>query len=163
VNEGETGRLKAVNVSSPGGAPVAPPPRRPRRSNNVKEKQSKKKEPKEREPRFHDCLLHEVKQKIKDRQIDVDMKSTVDVAVGDLRIKLGQGGYAGFAASNGTVAEGTYLCDEQANVTFVWEHVLTFAEGEWKPGDANSLISSLSLIDGMYRFAVVSFHGHCIH
>lgn len=111
------------------------------------------KEPTPREPPFHDIIPDEIKNKIKDRGVDLALKSTVDVAFGDVRIKLGQGGYAGLAHADGTIAEGTYECDAAGKITFKWERSLTFSDGQWKPKDPALLISSVSLEDGKFDLA----------
>jgi len=101
------------------------------------------------EPPFHHVISDETKEKIKtERGLDLAMKSTVDVKSGDKRIKLGQGGYAGYADANGTIAEGTYTCAADATITFTWERCLKFEGGAWKSSDAGSLFTSLSLLDG---------------
>jgi len=168
----------AVNVTAPGGKPLAPPPRGRQRSRRDKpeakatasttevgdeegeatsssrSRRSKKKDSSEgaiAEPPFHDVILCEVKEAIvKERQIDLYSKNTVDVAVRSCRIKLGQGRYAGLAVADGTIAEGSYACDADGLITFKWDKSLAFENGEWQPSDTERLIPSLSLIDGKF-------------
>jgi len=104
-------------------------------------------ERKEAEPPFHDKINDDVKEKIKGHGIELGRKSTVDIAYGDARIKLGQGGYAGLALANGVVGEGTYSCDEKGVVSFDWKRALTFSDGAWTPSGPEQLIKSLSLGD----------------
>jgi hypothetical protein len=156
----ESGKLKAINVTAPGGKPLEPPPRiRNRRKpkngggGTKATRSKKKKEPAAPAvPPFHDKILSEVKEKIvKQRQIELEKKSTVDIATGDLRIKLGRGGYCGLAKGpDALVAEGTYDCDENGKITFKWERCLVITDGQWKPGKTDGLIASLSLTEGMF-------------
>lgn len=73
---------------------------------------------------------------------------TIDIALGDARIKLGQGGYAGLAHASGMVGEGTYTCSDKGLVTFSWERCIEFIDGKWTPGSVNKLLPSLSLTTG---------------
>lgn len=180
VETEESGKLKAINVTAPGGGSIKPPKRDrkrgPRKGKNGesgesgddvtgekkevtekdtkenegpkpngRKKSEKKADPKPREPPFHDVIEEDVKVLIKATGVDLGRKMTVDVALGDSRIKLGQGGYAGLANASGMVGEGTYTCDEKGQVTFTWERCLAFADGKWSSGDMEKLIKSLSL------------------
>lgn len=193
----ESGKLKAINVTAPGGVSIKPPKRDRKRaprgkgkgdaasgesedeaapanetpapkektegaakSNGRKkggDKGGEKKTPvekkaptesKPREPPFHDAIDEEAKASIKAKGVDLGRKMTVDVAFGDSRIKLGQGGYAGLADSSGMVGEGTYTCDEKGLVAFTWERCLSYSDGKWSSGDIGKLIKSLSLANG---------------
>jgi hypothetical protein len=73
---------------------------------------------------------------------------TIDVALGESRIKLGQGGYAGLAHASGMVGEGTYKCSDKGVVTFSWERCLEFIDGKWTPSSASILMPTLSLTAG---------------
>lgn len=205
IEKEDSGKLKAINVTSPGGAAIKPPnrerKRQPRKDNkdgnrnadsgddgnddagngdegNGERKERKddgrrgrrrnpkpakkagddgpvreSREPreprdapkKEREPPFHSVITDEEKEKIAAKGIDLGQKMTIDVALGDARIKLGQGGYAGLAHASGMVGEGTYKCSEKGFVTFEWERCLEFIDGKWTPGALNKLIPSVSL------------------
>lgn len=192
IEKEDSGKLKAVNVTSPGGAAIKPPSReRKRRPRTDKKEGGKdnesgdesndgppaeddadaqkdrkprgtkgrrrpprvtKKAPeegsapkKEREPPFHDVIVEEEKKKIAAKGIDLGQKMTIDVALGDSRIKLGQGGYAGLAHSSGMVGEGTYKCSDKGVVTFVWERCLEFKDGKWTPSTTSKLMPTLSL------------------
>jgi len=102
------------------------------------------------DPPFHHKISDDVKEQIKQKGIELDSKSTVDVAIGGSRIKLGQGGYSGLADASGIIAEGTYTCDENGLITFNWDRSLAFADGEWKSSDPYDLMKSLSLTAGEF-------------
>ena len=203
VEKEESVKLKAINVTAPGGVSIKPPKRDRKRaprgkgkgegdalsgesgdeatpakeapvpkekpegaakSNGRKKggaKEGEKKAPAEkkvateskpREPPFHDAIDEEAKASIKAKGIDLGRKMTVDVAFGDSRIKLGQGGYAGLADATGMVGEGTYTCDDKGLVTFTWERCLSYADGKWSSCDTGKLIKSLSLANGKSTF-----------
>jgi len=178
VEKEESGKLKAVNVTAPGGGSLKPPPRDRRRRTSRKGKEGggesgeeavsgneggakkssgrangKKKEAatkQTREPPFHSVIEEDVKEKITAKGIDLGMKMTIDVADGDARVKLGQGGYAGLALASGVVGEGSYTCDKKGDVTFTWERCLEYKDGSWSPGDTDKLMKSISLVgDGI--------------
>ena len=101
-----------------------------------------------KEPPFHASLEEDVKKKMQDKGLELGKRTTVDVAVGDVRIKLGQGGYAGCALASAAVGEGTYTCDEKGTVNFKWERSLEYKEKAWTKGDAGALVATISLADG---------------
>lgn len=195
IEKEESGKLKAINVTAPGGASIKPPKRErkrlPRkgkeegangdeaeaevaaddeadadgakegggagrsngrrkggRSRKTPDGEVKTAEPKPRVPPFHDVINEEAKNSIKAKGVDLGRKMTVDVAFGDLRIKLGQGGYAGLASAKGTIGEGTYTCDDNGLISFTWERCLAFADGKWTSADVGTLVGSLSLANG---------------
>lgn len=177
--EEDTGKLKAINVTAPGGGAIKPPPRERKRrplkgkssgggaaASSGDEAAAPSDEKKNgggggkkdggkpvassgREPPFHDIIGADAKAKIKEKGVDLGRKMTIDVALGDARIKLGQGGYAGLALASAVVGEGTYTCDESANVNFTWERCLECKDGKWIPGDSGKLLKSFSLANGM--------------
>lgn len=100
------------------------------------------------DPPFHDVIKPAVKEKIQSRGLDLNLKSTVDIAVGGARVKLGQGGYAGYAHAEGKIGEGSYDCDDEGLVTFSWKRCLKFNGGTWEAEDPSLLPSSVSLQDG---------------
>jgi len=102
---------------------------------------------KEREPPFHDVVSDAAKEAADGKGIKL-VRNTVDVAFGDLRIKLGQGGYTSLVDASAKVAEGSFACDVDAKITFTWERCLELADGAWKSGDASKLLASLSLTEG---------------
>ena len=118
--------------------------RKPR--NNKKDEGKAPAAPKEAP--FHAALNEDVKKKMEAKGLELGKRTTVDIAVGDARIKLGQGGYAGCAMASAKVGEGTYTCDEKGTVTFTWEKSLEFKDGAWKKGDPSALVASISLADG---------------
>jgi len=198
IEKEDSGKLKAINVTSPGGGAIKPPvrerkraPRKDKDGNKSgesededkdegatdeeggagpKDKRGDRKGPrrrtprtpnkkppansapsendapkKEREPPFHDIITEEEKKKIAAKGVELGQKMTIDVAFGESRIKLGQGGYAGLAHASGIVGEGTYKCNEKGLVTFNWERSLEFVDGKWTPGSTSKLLSTLSL------------------
>jgi hypothetical protein len=137
-------------VTSVGGEPLVPPPREKRRR---KPKTADGDKPKEgaapkakspREPPFHAVLSEEIKAEIAAKGLQM-VRNTVDLAIGDARIKLGQGGYASLVEKSGIVGEGSFVCDEAGQVVFTWERCLQMANGAWQVGDVSQLMSSLSL------------------
>lgn len=209
IEKEDSGKLKAVNVTSPGGGPIKPPvrerkrpprkdnkdgnksaesgdeekdeaetgdeggngerkerrsgrrkgrgrpPRGPKRSGESNEGRETReprepREPrdapkKEREPPFHAVITEDEKKKISAKGIELGQKMTIDLAFGDARVKLGQGGYAGLAHASGMIGEGTYKCDQTGFVTFSWERCLEFVDGKWTPGSISKLMPTLSL------------------
>jgi hypothetical protein len=118
-------------------------------NNNAKSDDDQPKaEPKPRDPPFHSIFTEDAKKAIADKSVELGRKSTVDVALGGSRIKLGQGGYAAFADAKGIVGEGTYTCDENAKIVFEWKRAIEYAGGEWKVSDAGKLLKELNLAKG---------------
>lgn len=113
-------------------------------------------EAKPREPTFHEHLSDEIKDKVQAKGVELGSKSTVDVAIGNARIKLGQGGYAGLADASGKVGEGTYTCDDKGLVSFTWERAIEFTSDGWQSCDTASLPATLSLPEGAYSDVVVT-------
>ena len=157
----ETGKAKALNVTAPGNQPIELPQRRPgeQRSNKngsfgnaatskLKPRRSKKKETPPPELPFHTILNDSVRGKIKAAGIDLDSKGTVDVAAGDVRIKLGLGRYAGLAHKDGIIAEGSYDCDQDGVVSLCWARAIRLQDGAWESYNPEGLLSLLELTDG---------------
>ena len=168
VEKDSNGKLKAVNVTSIGGAPLDPPKResRRRRSNKPREVKGEKpleevgatsgggsdsqsKPSRKRDPPFHDVIDDEIKAEITEKGLAL-VRNTVDLALGGSRIKLGQGGYASLVEASGKIGEGSFECDKNGKVTFIWERCLEFSEGKWQPGSLSTLLSSFALTDGKY-------------
>jgi len=174
-----------VNVTNVGGSPLSPPSREKRRkrkpkteegeggkSSDEKEAEVKKPnggrgepkggkkkggtkpQPPKREPPFHQVIPEDLKSKISAKGLKL-VRYTVDLALGNSRIKLGQGGYASLVDAKGLIGEGSYACDETGKVSFTWERCLEFADGKWNLGDASKLIPSISLVDGKCEFWLV--------
>ena len=145
------------------GAPLVPPPRDKKRVRKPKTggnsgdenptgglKQNGKTEKNAasaRDPPFHSVIPDDLKAKISEKGVTL-VRNTVDVALGESRIKLGQGGYASIVDAKGVVGEGSYTCDESAKIAFTWEKSLVFEGGAWTLGDVANLMGSLSLADG---------------
>jgi len=171
IEKEESGKLKAMNVTAPGGGPVKAPKRDRKRgprkggrgggggdadgaaaepaaaATNGKSGGGAAKEKSVREPPFHDVINEEAKAKITGKGVELGRKMTIDVALDQARIKLGQGGYAGLAHGSGMVGEGTYVCDSDGLVQFTWERCLKHADGKWSLGDTSALIQSFSLVN----------------
>lgn len=118
------------------------------RGKNHKEGEAKAASSTPKEVPFHASLDDDVKKKLEAKGLELGKRTTVDVAVGDSRIKLGQGGYAGCAMAAAVVGEGTYTCDTKGTVTFHWDRSIEYKDGAWKKGDASKLVGSISLADG---------------
>lgn len=159
-NDSSSGRFKAVDVTGIGGQPINPP-RRSRRAKGVKggdessahsDKKAKgrnsKSSQKEREPPFHDAISHEAKLEIATKGLVLGEKSTLDVAIGDVRLKLGQGGYAGLASAEGILGEGTYTCNVDGIIRFTWQRALRFSDGVWSSHDTDPLLKTINLAKG---------------
>lgn len=143
------GKLKADNVTAPGGGPCTGP-RRPRRekkptTNEVKKNgaAASKKQP---EAPWHDVLSGDVKDSLTTKGIK-HSTGTVDVSIDKQRIKLGTRGYVSMASGDGILAEGKFTSAENGAITLTWEHVLKFEGDAWIGGSEDGLISSLTLTD----------------
>jgi hypothetical protein len=106
--------------------------------------------PPPKEPPFHASLNDDVKKALTDKGLELGKRTTLDVAVGDARIKLGQGGYAGCAFASAVVGEGTYVCEPNGSITFNWERSLAYKNGAWTTNDPKSLLASINLSDGKF-------------
>jgi hypothetical protein len=169
VPDEESGKLKAINVTRPGGEPIEPPASDKPRAKSVQGAGSRKSSRKQvdkpnrggplkkspptseknsADPPFHAVIKPSIKDQIQLRGLDLNVKSTVDIALGKSRFKLGQGGYAGYADADCNIGEGSYSCDEDGLVTFTWNRRLKFTNGTWVPDDPVPLPSSVSLQDG---------------
>ena len=140
----ENGKLKAVNVTGVGGAPLTPPPREKRRS---RKKTAPEVEKPARDPPFHDVLNDNAKAKITEHGLKL-VRNTVDLAMGGARIKLGQGGYASLVDAAGVIGEGTFACDENGKVDFTWERCLKIKDGAWAMAEVKDLMASVHLAEG---------------
>jgi cold shock CspA family protein len=136
---------QAIHVTLPGGSSLPMPKRRPRKLRGKPTRNRRRK--KRQQPLFRDAIDETIREKIKERGLDLASKNTVDVAIGDARIKLGSGSYAGFVHKDGIVAEGTYSCDEEGTVVIDWSKSLIFVDGKWVENDPSSLLSTFSLTD----------------
>ena len=151
IGNDDDGKVKAVNVSAPGGGPCSGP----RRSRNNRRREAGDAVPrapkgptKPRDPFWHESLSDDVKAALEQKEIRTST-GTIDVSVEDSRVKLGTNGYSSMARADKTIAEGTFTCDVDGNASFVWSHCISF-DGEWAASAENmpSLVSSFSLSDG---------------
>ena len=174
----DNGKAKAINVKAPGGGPCSGP-RKPRiRRTGTGGKRSgggggdgvkagggggvgeegtkgKVKGPvKPKEPFWHDELNDNVKNALAAKDIR-KTTGTIDVSVGSARVKLGTNGYSSVAHARGLLAEGSFTCDEEGNVSLTWEHRLVCANGLWSATDDNSTLpSAFNLADGEYEMII---------
>jgi protein lin-28 len=118
---------------------------RPNRRNGNKETNNAEKVP---QSFWHDTLSEDVKSKLSEKSIRTST-GTVDISVGTVRIKLGTRGYASIVSgSDKSIAEGSFECDENGNVSFEWKRAIQY-DGEWKAlDDLSQLLSGVSLVDG---------------
>jgi hypothetical protein len=75
---------------------------------------------------------------------------TIDVSIGEARVKLGTNGYSSMAHADGLLAEGKFSCDADGNAAFTWEHCITCdkAAGAWAASsDKSTLPSGFCLAD----------------
>lgn len=132
-------------MTSVGGGPCTGPRRpRHRKSNGS----NKKNEP------WHESLFsNDVKETIHAKSIRTK-SSTIDISLDENRIKLGTGGYASLAREDGILAEGSFVAQEDGSIDFTWERVLQWDGDEWTTHKTDELVSSLSLMNGMYNVKV---------
>jgi hypothetical protein len=97
---------------------------------------------------FHSVMTDAAKETVKSKGIDLGTKLTIDLALGDSRVKLGQGGYCSYCTKDAKVYEGTFTCDENGAIQFEWARALVCTGGTWSPTDASTGMKSLSLTGG---------------
>lgn len=184
IGHDDDGKAKAVNVTAPGGGPCTGVRKNRRRRDGgsgtgggtgggrgrAPSNRNSRPPSKPKEPFWHEILSDDVKNSLKEKEVRTST-GTLDVAVGDARVKLGTHGYAAMAHAGGIIAEGTFSCDAQGTAAFTWEHCISFEEGSgsWveTKEKAARLLSSLSLSDGALRcvaFVVVflNFDSHAL-
>jgi hypothetical protein len=109
---------------------------------------------KPKEPFWHDELKDNVKNALEVKDIR-KTTGTVDVSVGSARVKLGTNGYSSVAHARGLLAEGSFTCDEEGNVSLIWEHRLVCANGLWSAmDDKSTLPTAFNLADGEYNMKI---------
>jgi cold shock CspA family protein len=162
IGTDEDGKIKAEDVTAPGGGPCTGP-RRPRRreeKENGEQKEGAAKssrgrdrnrgEPREVQPVWHDVLSAGVKASLTDKNIRTTT-GTIDVSVDQSRVKLGTRGYCSLAHAAGILAEGSFTCDADGSAVFEWKHVIQFdlASNEWLSQDTKpmEIPSSINLAD----------------
>lgn len=174
------GKIKADNVTAPGGGPCTGP-RRPRRKGNVSEggddgaqsadplsnngdtdknqgendggrskRKGDRKSGQGRPGHWHEALEESVIAALDSKSIR-HSTGTVDVSLDKARMKLGTRGYASMAHADGILAEGTFSSTPAGVVTLAWARALSFSEGEWKTYSTDQLLATLTLTDGTYR------------
>lgn len=168
IDHDDNGKAKAVSVTAPGGGPCFGP-RNPRPSTRRRDgkgahaKPAAKGPAKPKEPFWHDSLSDDVKALLEEKDIR-KTTGTIDLSVGDARVKLGTNRYSSMAHASGLLAEGTFTCDADGNASFTWEHMLACdkASGTWAAtGDKSGLPSALNLGDGKWLHAYFLSSKYC--
>lgn len=95
--------------------------------------------------RFDEGFTEEVIEAMKEKKLDM-RQATILVAIDNARLKFGPDGYAALCHADGIMAEGTFTCDESANVAITWRNVLKYEDDAWKPSDPLSNTSNGSLV-----------------
>ncbi len=163
IGHDDDGKMKAVSVTAPGGGPCSGPRktrpnfrRRDGRGGGSGKKSAassaanNKGPTKQRDPFWHESLNDSVKGMLEEKGIRMGT-GTIDVSVGEARIKLGTNGYSSVAHAEGVLGEGSFTCDVEGNATFTWEHCIAFdkAIGQWVTSDEKSILPSFfCLADG---------------
>ena len=104
---------------------------------------------KPQQPIWHDILDPVVKDALQSKGIR-RTTGTIDISVGPSRIKLGTREYTSMAHADGILAEGSFNCEANGTIGFLWERALIFADGAWTVHPTHSLLTSLSLADGRF-------------
>ena len=108
--------------------------------------------PREKRSHWHEGALSEdVKKVLTDKSIRTST-GTLDISFGDARIKLGTRSYSSVAHAAGLLAEGSFECDADGNVTLEWKRAIKFDmdSAEWHGCDAKDspeLPTSLAVVD----------------
>lgn len=160
IGDDDGGRIKAENVTGPGGGPCTGPrkhrERKPsfdksRRNNDYGRRgrypSHNQRGPRSSEPHWHAELNDNVKMAIESKGIRATT-GTIDVSIGSARVKLGTGGYSSMAHAEGILAEGSFEYENNGTATIRWERCIVFKDGAWIGVDSDArLVSSLSLLD----------------
>jgi len=73
---------------------------------------------------------------------------TIDISLGDARVKLGTGGYSSLAHAEGILAEGSFECETDGTATMHWDRCIVFQDGAWKVVESDPRLAlTLSLLD----------------
>lgn len=138
---GETTEDSEANKQKKGG-------RRNNRNNGKKTDDNKEKV--EKPPSWESVLEESITTGLESRKIKI-VTGKCFLAIGDARIKLGNGGYAAFGHTSGMIAEGTFTCDASGQIKATWDHVLKLDGDDWKASTADAekdtLVSEMSLTD----------------
>jgi hypothetical protein len=151
----DNGKAKAINVTAPGGGPCfgprkARPNTRRRDGKGARAKSAVKGPARPKVPFWHDFLSDSVKSLLEEKDIR-KTTGTIDISIGDARVKLGTNGYSSMAHASGLLAEGSFTCDADGNTSFTWEHLIACdkANGSWvATGDKSGLPAAFNLGDG---------------
>lgn len=160
IGDDDGGRIKAENVTGPGGGPCIGPrkhrERKPRYESGKKNDYDRRKGrypsriqrgPRISEPHWHAELNDNVHMTIESKGIRATT-GTIDVSIGSARVKLGTGGYSSMAHAEGILAEGSFSYEANGTATIDWERCIVFKDGAWNAVESDTrLISSLSLLD----------------
>lgn len=95
--------------------------------------------------RFDDDITAEVKNKMKEKKLDMRQTSLL-LVMDKSRLKFGPDGYAALCHADGILAEGSFACDAEGKVTLTWKNMLKFIDGDWKPEDPIANTSSGVLV-----------------
>jgi len=88
-------------------------------------------EPKDVSAFWHFNMNTEVKEAIATKNIRATT-GTIDLSLGQTRIKLGTGAYASLAHADGILAEGSFASEADGEVKISLEKVISYVDGEWK-------------------------------
>lgn len=170
IGDDDGGRVKAENVTGPGGGPCdgprkhrgnngrhrGPPPNQIRDEDmnngrdtrrNIPRYGRYRRSPRPLEDHWHSVLNDDVKKCVENKGIRATT-GTIDVSLGSARVKLGTGGYSSLTHAEGILAEGTFKCEPDGSATMHWENCIIFNDGNWKALESDSrLVTSLSLLD----------------
>ena len=156
----ENGKPKAENVTAIGGGPCTGPRRSHHRRKGRGTSGTAAGEGKDAtttatfstrtpQPLWHESLKEEVKGLLDSKHI-ARSTGTLDVSVGQARIKLGTRGYAAVAQQDRTIAEGSFSCDEEGDgiITLHWKRSIKFTEdGVWNAQDEHHLEGFVKEVD----------------
>merc|ERR1712157_346451 len=136
IGDDDGGRIKAENVTGPGGGPCTGPRKhrerkpsfdKPRRNNDYGRRgrypSHNQRAPRSSEPHWHAELNDNVKMAIESKGIRATT-GTIDVSIGSARVKLGTGGYSSMAHAEGILAEGSLNTKTMVLLQFVGKGAL---------------------------------------
>ena len=95
---------------------------------------------------WHSKVNEDVSSALSEKGISV-ATGTIDISLGDHRIKLGSQGYCSCAHKDKKLVEGTFTSSNDGSVTFTWEKCIGFDDESWKLLDAAGIVSDLNLKD----------------
>jgi len=160
IGTDEDGKPKAENVTAVGGGPCTGP-RKARMQNRRTRRVPRDGEDavdapnggtgrKEPQPVWHDVLSDEVKQALQDKDIRTST-GTIDISLGNARIKMGTRGYASIATEDMILGEGSFECDSDGNATFEWKRAIRFTDVWNTYLDTTALVQSANLKEEMVQ------------